>query len=99
MGRKSGSTTGLVWLNHSLRSFNGSGYAKKDNAEEYLTSYIVYKMYKGNPDEALLAADNYEYGLKIADKMLLAKNAGKYTSQFNLHRFNQYYNNFVKCIK
>jgi hypothetical protein len=48
-------TEGLEWLIHSLMAFNGTGYADMNSAEDFLESYIAYKMVKKKPDAVLLA--------------------------------------------
>jgi hypothetical protein len=45
------------WLEASLTSFNGSGYADRRSAGQFMDSYLAYQQWKKR-----------EYGIKMADK-------------------------------
>ncbi len=65
-------TTGLRWLELSIVSFNGSGYANRDSAEAYLESYIKYKQWKRKPEAVKLAEQYYHSVLPLAEHLLEA---------------------------
>ena len=68
-------TKGLDWLVYSLLAFNGSGYADMYNAEEFLDSYIAYKMMRRKYDAVRLARVYRMDVLPIIED-LLTKTAG-----------------------
>lgn len=68
-------TQGLEWLVHSLMSFNGSGYADMNSAEDYLDSYVAYKTMKHKP-EAVLLAKRYKDVVLPTIQELLDKTLG-----------------------
>jgi hypothetical protein len=68
--KKEPKTQGLQWLEFSIIAFNGSGYADRESADHFLDSYIDYKKWKGKPDEAQLAVENYHTVLPLAEYLL-----------------------------
>lgn len=40
-------TQGLEWLEHSMTSFNGSGYADRYDIDSFIDSYKAYAKWKG----------------------------------------------------
>ena len=63
-------TTGLNWLELSIISFNGSGYANRTNAEAFIQSYIDYKDWKRKPEAVKLANKYYHSVLPLAEHLL-----------------------------
>jgi len=56
-------------------SFNGSGYADMNSAEDYIDSYIAYKALKKKPD-AILLAKQYRDAVLPEIETLLNKTYG-----------------------
>jgi hypothetical protein len=46
-----------LWLEKSLTAFNGSGYADRHSAGQFMDSYLAYQQWKNRP-----------YGIEMADK-------------------------------
>jgi len=68
-------TKDLEWLIFSLMSFNGSGYADMNSAEDYFESYVAYKTIKQKP-EAVFLANRYKEIVLPAIQELLDKTLG-----------------------
>ena len=92
MGKRKSTTTGLEWLNLSMSSFNGSGYADKSTPETYVASYIGYKTWRKETDAVNLILDNKDYALYLGEHLCFARDAGHYPSQRNLNKFAKFYN-------
>jgi hypothetical protein len=85
-------TSGIEFLQHSLGSFNGSGYADMRSATTFLDSYIAYKRWDGRNDIADLAAANREkLEPFIAGVIERTHGAGRRPSQKALSRFSEFY--------
>ena len=84
-------TEGLEWLLHSLNSFNGSGYADMNSAQDYLDSYKAYKSMRNKP-QAVRLADLYKLeALGMIEELLdRTYGAGRKPSEKSLERFNTY---------
>lgn len=76
MSKRKPKTHGLEWLYLSMASFNGSGYADKTSAKNYLESYIVYKAWKRHPEAIRLAKFHALEALEFADKLYQANEPG-----------------------
>lgn len=62
-------TEGLEWLQHSLISFNGSGYAQRDSGKSFLDSYIKYNEWKRRQRGVELANKYYYAVLPLAEHL------------------------------
>lgn len=84
-------TSGLEWLELSMASFNGSGYADKYDANAYVESYKAFKTMK-NDQYALELLDKYPSApFGYAVELVHAKDAGHTPSTNNLKKFSHYY--------
>ena len=84
-------TSGLEWLELSMASFNGSGYADKYDAQSYVDSYIAFKTMK---------RDNYALGIiekfptapmGFAVELVHANEAGHRPSEKQMKKFRKFY--------
>lgn len=84
-------TSGLQWLELSIISFNGSGYADRNSGEEFIQSYIDYKNWKNKPDQARLAEQYYHAILPLAENLLEAIYPTSHkANEKNYHKFDLY---------
>lgn len=84
-------TSGLEWLELSMASFNGSGYADKHDAQSYAESYIAYKTWR-NDKYALWLLEKFPtaaYG--FATELVHANDAGHIPSKKQRDKFGQFY--------
>lgn len=84
-------TEGLEWLELSMVSFNGSGYADKHDANAYAESYKAYKRWKRDK-YALELIDRYPtvpYGFAVEQVHL--QDAGHTPNEKRLNQFKEYY--------
>lgn len=81
-------TVGLEWLLHSLISFNGSGYADMNSAEDYLDSYMAYKDMR-QESKAVALCQLYRIEVTpIIEKLLeTTQGASHLPSEKNLKKF------------
>lgn len=63
-------TTGSEWLYHSLMAFNGSGYADREDAKDYLDSYRAYKLFRKEAEAVKLLDEYYDDMLPDIEKLL-----------------------------
>lgn len=83
-------TQGLDWLLLSLASFNGSGYANKFSAHEYLDSYEIFKTLK-NDTKALELLRIYRVeAYERAFDLLEARDANRTPNQKMLNKMQSY---------
>lgn len=84
-------TEGYEWLEHSLVSFNGSGYADRTDAGSYLDSYRAYKLWKNLPEAVVLVDKFWQPALSLAAYLIETSDGpGRLPSQSNWRRFNQF---------
>lgn len=69
MAKRKPTTTGLVFLFHSMNSFNGTKYADKSSPEEFVTSYIKYNQKKKRYENANLAIGNFEAAIQLSEHL------------------------------
>lgn len=80
------------WLEASLVSFNGSGYADRKNAETYLESYLAYQTMKQRAYGMEMVTFYWRAALTVAEYIVReARPAGRYPSSVSLRRFGHYY--------
>lgn len=65
-------TQGLEWLTLSIIAFNGSGYADRESAKAFMSSYIQYNSWKHRYEAVRLANDFYYSVLPLAESLLPA---------------------------
>jgi hypothetical protein len=70
MSKKKPKTEGLEWLIHSLNAFNGSGYADMNSPEDFLESYVAYKVMRDKPEAVVLAQRFKQDALLFLDDFL-----------------------------
>lgn len=84
-------TTGLEWLELSMASFNGSGYADKYDANSYIESYIAFKTMK-RETYALEVIEKFPTApMGYAVELVHANDAGHTPSEKNLNKFRRFY--------
>lgn len=83
-------TEGYTWLEHSFNSFNGSGYANRDSAEEFVESYIDYEKFKKRSNGVELANQYYVPLLAMADYFIEESFPIKTISDKNWQKFNNF---------
>lgn len=72
MKKRKPKTSGLEWLQHSIVAFNGSGYADRESAKAFMSSYIQYNAWKNRYEAVKLANDYYHSVLPLAEHLLPA---------------------------
>lgn len=81
-------TQDLEWLIYSLTAFNGSGYADMNSAEDFLDSYIDYKLMRNKKSAVRLANRHRETVLPMLEELLeKTYGAGRIPAQKNVERF------------
>lgn len=73
MSKKNPKTNGTEWLYLSMASFNGSGYAAKTSAEEYVASYLFYKAWRKEKEAVELLKKHPVEAMVYAEKLIHAK--------------------------
>lgn len=63
-------TEGYTWLEFSFIAFNGSGYANRNSANDFVDSYINYKKWKNQNDAVKLATEYYKILLTLAQDLI-----------------------------
>lgn len=84
-------TKGLEWLNLSMASFNGSGYADKSSAVAYIESYVAFKRLKKQWEAVEILKRHYNEATTIAEYLLDAAEAGHTPSEKNYQKFWEFY--------
>jgi len=85
-------TKGMDWLEHSMASFNGSGYADRTSAKSFLNSYLSYKWTKRDNYAINTVDKSYKGAMQIARKLMNAKLVGQKPIQKRLENFSKYHN-------
>jgi hypothetical protein len=84
-------TEGLEWLLYSLSAFNGSGYADMNSPEDFLESYVAYKLMRKKPQAVRLAELYREEALYMLEELLeKTYGAGRQPSEKSLQKFNSF---------
>lgn len=88
---KQPTTQGLEWLQHSVATFNGSGYADMESVDDYIESYVAYKALH-NKNEAVLLIHKYVNEIKPTVEHILkvSLGAGRKPAPKNIDRVNAY---------
>lgn len=84
-------TTGLTWVEHSLIAFNGSGYADRSEATNFVNSYISYNKWKKR-DNAVKLANQYYHALLPLAETLLPSVIERQPSKKNWSKYQQFIN-------
>lgn len=86
-------TKGYEWLELSVISFNGSGYADMSSPGAFLDSYRQYKLWKRMPN-AVALLDKYWWSImKVAEHLVEnSEGAGRIPSQRRWQKFNDFKN-------
>lgn len=84
-------TSGLEWLELSMASFNGSGYADKYDANSYVESYIAYKTMRKDTYALSVIEEFPSAPFGFAVELVHAGPAGHTPSQKGFQRFAKYY--------
>lgn len=93
-------TTGLEWLCHSFTAFNGTGYQNMNTPEEFVQSYIDYKLWKNKKEAVRLAEEYNEELYNLACHLIEnSSGAGREPSKKGLEKFNKFKNNTVNVSK
>jgi hypothetical protein len=80
------------WLEASLISFNGSGYADRRSAEQYMDSYLAYQQFKDRPYGMTMADRYWSSGLVVAQVMIdTSDGPSRRPSYYSLKAFSKYY--------
>ncbi len=79
-------TQGYQWVEWSLIAFNGSGYADRKTAIDFMQSYIDYKKWKRD-DKAVSLANQFYVPLLLLAEQLLPSQVAKQPSPKNWKRF------------
>lgn len=84
-------TSGLEWLELSMASFNGSGYADKFDANSYIESYIAFKKMKHDKYALEIIRSFPTAPMGYAVELVHANDAGHTPSEKGFKRFSRYY--------
>ena len=91
MSRGKPKTQGLEWLCHSFTAFNGTGYQNMDTPEEFVQSYIDYKLWKNKKEAVRLAEEYNEELYNLACHLIEnSSGAGREPSKKGLIKFNTF---------
>jgi hypothetical protein len=69
--KKPAKTKGGEWLYLSMAAFNGSGYADRSSADDFLRSYKLYKLWKKDLYAVELTRAIPEVALRYADHLVM----------------------------
>lgn len=84
-------TSGFTWLELSLTSFNGSGYADMSSAGAFLDSYRAYKLWKGKNEAVMLLDEYWQSALVVAEALVkYSDGAGHVPNYNNWKAFNNF---------
>ena len=84
--------SGYAWLEASLISFNGSGYADRRSPQVFMDSYLAYQQYKHRPYGMTMADKYWNSGLVVAECLIAeSEGAGRVPSYRALKEFARYY--------
>lgn len=80
------------WLEASLISFNGSGYADRTSAQTFMDSYLALKTMHDD-HYALTQLDKYwQSGIVVAEHLVgLDEPTARYPSSSSLRKFSKFY--------
>lgn len=86
-----------LWLEASMNSFNGSGYADRTNAQTFMSSYLAYQMFRGREYGQLMADKYWQAGLEYAEFLVSEGNEPAMIPNYrNFKEFSLFYPDILK---